>query len=173
MLLSFVLLAVAACQERRSDPDAPVAEPPFAVIPAATIADGWRLLAGCSGQETVGLRPGWTPSASEAAAIDVRLRPLLDSLLAHRSDALRSMDYVVQYYGVYRDTARLIVANGSSRRMNVVTDSLAAAAGAKPMGGEAWRVMVLLHCDAGALVFRAVFDGNGRIVDSLRFGSPM
>jgi len=94
-------------------------------------------------------------------------------MLALRSAPLRSGDYFVQFYGVYRDSTKLIVANGVSKRLMEETNRLARAAGANPEGTDGWRASIQLPCDAGTEYFRAVFDERARMTDSVAFGRRM
>lgn len=169
LLCAFALAVNLGCKEQRLDLERASTEKSFEVVPAATIVRDWRYLGGCSGRDNAGLSAAWTPTIADASLIDARLRPLLDSLLAKQSDALRSRDYFLQYYGVYRDSAKFVVANGTSRQMNAETERLV-----REMGGQVVsESSVRLPCDAGRLYFRALFDLRGNLIDSLTFGSRL
>ncbi len=165
-------LACAKGAERRLPGES--AQPSYAVVGEAETRRLWSYLAGCSGQDTVGLSPAWTPSDILAARIDSLVRPAVDSALLQKNSSIRAADYHIHYYGVYRDAAALVVANAVDRRL-LSADSMSAHGGdsARSRNGAGWLATPSIPCDVGPAYFRVTIDTARMVVDPITFGSAM
>lgn len=169
------LLCVASCgQSGEERARVSFAQERVAVIPASKTELLWAYLSGCSGTETEGLAPAWTPEVKTIERLDPIIRAAVDSAASLTNAQVRASDFRIQYYGVYRDSVPLLVANGLHDRL-FASDSLddTGSAGLTTRLYRIWSETITIPCDVGSAYFRVTADTMGHLRPSVRFGGSM
>jgi hypothetical protein len=148
---------------------APEALPRVIVLTAEQTVAGWRDLARCDRQDTVGLAPAGTPEPRRVAVLDSAVRSELRTALG-TADPDAAGRYIVQYLGVAAGAGgTALLANG------FLPAEENGAGGYDPVAEVAQRyarTAPIVICDGGRVRFTMVMGTDGRVVRGLRFNPP-